>query len=394
MASSSSSSPTNHLIIYFFLLFLSSQTKHASSSPWSLYACYRYIIGFGDSLADAGNLHILYPSNPPRFMDLPPYGETFFHHPTGRCSNGRLIIDFIAQYLNLPLVPPFYNEKNSSVKGSVNFAVAGASALPDSFFLSRGVAIRQANTSLSDQLGWFKNKYLPKFYQSPEDRQNLLDSSLVLVGEIGGNDYNHALLDGTSKDLVGTFIPEVVGAISSTVKELIQLGAKTLMVPGNLPIGCSATYLSQFKSSNKSDYNPKTGCLNWLNEFAQTHNKLLRAQLDLIQKENPHTDIIYADYYNAAMRFFLSPQKYGFSKGALTACCPKCGPYKLDNPDAKTCDVPSQYVNWDGLHLTEAAYSIIAKGLIKGSYTIPQIETTCANHMFNRSYPTPPRIAL
>ncbi|KAG6392025.1 hypothetical protein SASPL_146228 [Salvia splendens] len=84
----------------------------------------------------------------------------------------------------------------------------------------------------------------------------------------------------------------------------------------------------------------------------------------------------------------------GFQKGALTACCPKCGPYKLDNKETKTCDVPAQYVSWDGLHLTEAAYSIIAKGLIKESYTIPQIEQICSNHMFNRSYSVPPRIAL
>ncbi|XP_047942528.1 GDSL esterase/lipase At1g28580-like [Salvia hispanica] len=392
MASSSSSS-TNPMIICFFLLFLSSLTKHASSSPWSLSACYDHIIGFGDSLADTGNLGTLYPSDPPMFMYRPPYGETFFHHPTGRCSNGRLIIDFIAQYLGLHLVPPFYDGKNSSDVGSVNFAVAGASALPDSYFLSKGIAIRQANVSLWDQLGWFKNKFLPKF-QCLEDQQSFLRSALVLVGEVGGNDYNHALLDGASKDLVFTFVPDVVGAISSTVRELINQGARTLFVPGNLPIGCSATYLSQFKSSNKSDYNPKTGCLNWLNEFVSNHNTQLRAQLDLIQKENPHTDIIYADYYNAAMRFYLNPKKYGFSKGALTACCPKCAPYKLDNPDAETCHVPPQYVSWDGLHLTESAYSIIAKGLIKESYTIPQIEQVCANHMFNRTYANPPRIVL
>ena len=70
---------------------------------------------------------------------------------------------YAAQYLGLHLVPPFYDGKNSSDVGSVNFAVAGASALPDSYFLSKGIAIRQANVSLWDQLGWFKNKFLPKF---------------------------------------------------------------------------------------------------------------------------------------------------------------------------------------------------------------------------------------
>ena len=72
----------------------------------SLYAngCYTSIISFGDSLADTGSQkelsHItdqLYPCL------LSPYGETFFDKPTGRCSNGRLIIDFLGIYI--PLFP-------------------------------------------------------------------------------------------------------------------------------------------------------------------------------------------------------------------------------------------------------------------------------------------------
>lgn len=59
--------------------------------------CYTSIISFGDSLADTGNLKQLSinsDESAPHFL-FPPYGETFFHKPTGRFSNGRLIIDFI-----------------------------------------------------------------------------------------------------------------------------------------------------------------------------------------------------------------------------------------------------------------------------------------------------------
>lgn len=59
--------------------------------------CYKSIISFGDSLTDTGNLFSLSRfSNPPGFL-LPPYGKTFFRHPTGRISDGRIIIDFIGK---------------------------------------------------------------------------------------------------------------------------------------------------------------------------------------------------------------------------------------------------------------------------------------------------------
>ena len=48
-----------------------------------------------------------------------------------------------------------------------------------------------------------------------------------------------------------------------------------------------------------------------LNEFAAHHNNLLQSELNRIQKENPTTKIIYADYYNVAMRFYRSPLEYG-----------------------------------------------------------------------------------
>lgn len=82
------------------------------------------------------------------------------------------------------------------------------------------------------------------------------------------------------------------------------------MVPGNLPIGCSAVYLTLFRSQNIEDYD-NNGCLKALNGFAKYHNKQLNLALETIRHKNPHARIIYADYYGAAQRFFHAPGHYG-----------------------------------------------------------------------------------
>lgn len=52
---------------------------------------------FGDSLFDVGNNNYL--KNAVGRANFWPYGETFFNHPTGRFSDGRLIADFIGTYV-------------------------------------------------------------------------------------------------------------------------------------------------------------------------------------------------------------------------------------------------------------------------------------------------------
>jgi phospholipase/lecithinase/hemolysin len=94
------------------------------------------------------------------------------------------------------------------------------------------------------------------------------------------------------------------------VQELIELGAETLVVPGNLPVGCSSAYLSSFRSSNKKDYSP-SGCLRRLNKFAKYHNQMLQNELNRLRTTHPYANIIYGDYYNAAAPIYRSPNEFG-----------------------------------------------------------------------------------
>jgi hypothetical protein len=62
--------------------------------------CGRYsrVFAFGNSLTDTGNSAI-FPVTAGGPFTRPPYGETYFGHPSGRASNGRLILDFLGTYV-------------------------------------------------------------------------------------------------------------------------------------------------------------------------------------------------------------------------------------------------------------------------------------------------------
>ncbi|RWR97472.1 Lipase_GDSL domain-containing protein [Cinnamomum micranthum f. kanehirae] len=344
----------------------------SASSP------YTAIFSFGDSLADTGNFLISGPRAFP-FIARLPYGLTYFGHPTGRCSDGRMIIDFFAEAYGLPKLPPYLSSSQGWIysKG-VNFAVAGATALDVAFFQERNLTARLwTNSSLSVQLSWFE-QLKPSLCHTTQDCTDYLSKSLFFVGEIGGNDYNYAFLQGLSMAQIQAFVPRVVEAIAGATSRLIEQGALNLLVPGNLPIGCSTLYLTLFYTPNKEEYDPRNGCLKALNGFSKYHNSLLKAALKKLRQKYPHAKIIYADYYGAAFKFFHSPSHFGF-KNVLSACCGGTGPYNFNGsslcggPGSTVCSEPWTFANWDGIHLTEAAYRTIAKGLIEGPYSSPPL---------------------
>ena len=92
MASCSSSSWVCFVTVLLHVAAWSIPMPTASSTSTR---CYKTIYSFGDSLADTGNSYYDPDAPPSQSLALnPPYGETYFHHPTGRWSDGRLVIDF------------------------------------------------------------------------------------------------------------------------------------------------------------------------------------------------------------------------------------------------------------------------------------------------------------
>ncbi|KAL0925157.1 hypothetical protein M5K25_003468 [Dendrobium thyrsiflorum] len=315
------------LLSFFIISFF----HFSHSSPQK----FTSILSFGNSLADTGNYLITGAVAFPYVGHLP-YGITYFHHPTGRFSDGRLVVDFIAESQDLPLLPP-YLASNKNFRQGANFAVAGATALDPAFFQEIGIGgTLWTNYSLSTQLRWF-DELKPSLCKTPQECSEYFKKSLVLVGEIGGNDYNFPLVAGKSLAEVTLFVPKVVQTIAEAievnkailnftifyslghivehdvgvVQRLTERGAMNLLVPGNLPIGCLPLYLTLFATMDKEDYDDRNWCLKKLNNFARYHNELLKSSIDQLRKKHPQARIIYADYYGAFLRFTHSPRHFG-----------------------------------------------------------------------------------
>ncbi|KAJ3694231.1 hypothetical protein LUZ60_009711 [Juncus effusus] len=362
-------------IILSLLLFCSLYPNSAFSKQ------YAAIFNFGDSLVDAGNLCV---DGIPAYLATArlPYGMNYFGYPTGRCSDGRLVIDFIAQELGVPLLPPS-KAKNATFHRGANFAITGATALDISFFEARGLGKNiWASGSLHTQLKWFEDMK-PSICHSTQECRDLFRKSLFIVGEFGGNDYNAPLFSFRDMDEVHTMIPFVIESIAKAVEKLIAMGAVELVVPGVLPIGCFPVYLTIFHSDPKG-YGAQSGCLKNFNTLAWVHNSMLQRAILELRSKYPDVRIIYADYYTPIVQFMLHPEDFGFYKQPPRACCGAAGqgPYnfnltaKCGDPGAVACADPTTHWNWDGIHLTEASYGHIAKGWLYGPYADPPIITS------------------
>ncbi|OEL36337.1 Acetylajmalan esterase [Dichanthelium oligosanthes] len=323
------------------------------------------IYSFGDSIADTGNLLREGPVGFFASIGSYPYGETL-RKPTGRCSDGLLIIDYFAMALNLSLVNP-YLDKGADFASGVNFAVAGATALDRAVLLESGVMMPPASVPLSSQLDWFKS-HLNATCGSQEDCAKKLAGALFLVGEIGGNDYNYAFFQGIrSIEAMKAYVPQ----------EVIELGATQIIIAGNFPIGCSPSYLFLFSVSGTGDLDDR-GCLKSYNAFAQHHNEQLQVAIDGLRKTNTDVTIIYADYYGAFMHLLDHASILGFDQGSLLqACCGAGGAYNFNMnrmcgaPGTSRCANPARRVSWDGIHLTQQAYRAIALSLLMEGFAQP-----------------------
>ncbi|XP_062162675.1 GDSL esterase/lipase At3g27950-like isoform X1 [Alnus glutinosa] len=334
------------------------------------------IYNFGDSNSDTGGISAA-------FAALhPPNGETFFGHPSGRYCDGRLIIDFIAEELKLPLLSAYLDSVGTNFRHGANFATGGSSILPGGYSpfhlgiqMSQFIQFKSRISALYTQLSPSAGTTPPfkSFLPRPKDFSNALYTI-----DIGQNDLSYGF-QHTTIEQVRLSIPNILSQFFQAVHQLYKEGARVFWVHNTGPIGC-LPYTVIYGRSKPGNLD-QNGCVKPQNEVAQEFNRQLKERVFQLRADLPGAAFTYVDVYSAKYALISSAKNEGFVD-PFEFCCGSFYGYHIDcgkkaiingtvygNP----CHNPSMHISWDGIHYSESANLWIANRILNGSFSDPPV---------------------
>ncbi|CAK9169031.1 unnamed protein product [Ilex paraguariensis] len=251
---------------------------------WSPYLTLRdcgfpAIFNFGDSNSDIGVFSAAY------YPITSPYGETYFGKPSGRASDGRLIIDFL---VGASTIKPL----GRILKRFFNLCPLYLDIELTQFFefIPRSQTIRK-------QGGMFAELML----------SNESFSRALYTIDMSQNDFGNGFTDTTIEEVNAT-VPDLAKLISKHIQGLYNLGACSFWIHNAAPIDCLAYILSHAKL--KRHEIDRAGCGIPSNDVVQYYNQKLKEEVVALREGLPDVFITYVDIYSIKYSFFRWPRKY------------------------------------------------------------------------------------
>lgn len=339
---------------------------------------YPAVFNFGDSNSDTGGLVAGVGESL-----LPPNGQTYFKKPSGRFCDGRLIIDFLMDALDLPYLNPYLDSIGApSFKRGCDFAVAASTILPAAANalspFSFGVQVAQFIRFKSRVLdlqpkGRKSDKYVPA--------ADVFQKGLYTF-DIGQNDLAGAFYSKTYDQVIAS-IPTILAEFEAGIQKLYDEGARNFWIHNTGPLGCLAQNIAKFGTDpSRLD---ELGCVTTHNQAAKLLNLQLYALCKKLQGQYSDANVTYVDIFSIKSNLIANYSKYGFEQPIMVCCGTgvpplnydsriTCGQTKVLNGTpvtVKACNDSTEYVNWDGIHYTEAANHFVASQILTGKYSDP-----------------------
>ncbi|KAL4334283.1 hypothetical protein GQ457_07G022120 [Hibiscus cannabinus] len=349
----------------------------SGSSRGSIRCSFPAIYNFGDSNSDTGAC------NAAVFEIPPPYGETFFKQPSGRASDGRLVIDFIAEKLGLPYLNAYLDSIGTSFRHGANFAAGGSCIQPKCGYgpfnlatqVSQFIHFKARATALYSQLR-LNRKISPDKIDLPRPDDF---SQAIYTLDIGHNDLAYGYLQHRPEAKIRASVPRMLNLFSQAVHLLYGEGARVFWIHNMDPIGCLpfSVMIYQPKAHDLDRY----GCVIPQNEMVKNFNRQLKDRVSQLRTQLPSAAFTYVDVYSVKYALITDAERQGFVD-PLTFCCGSygshghhvdCGKKVNGTVYGSSCGHPWRYISWDGIHFTEAANSWVANRILNGSFSDPPV---------------------
>nr|KJB11575.1 hypothetical protein B456_001G266600 [Gossypium raimondii] len=344
------------------------------------------IYNFGDSNSDTGGISAAF--EPIRA----PYGVPYFHKPSGRDSDGRLIIDFIAERLKLPYLHAYLNSLGANFRHGANFATGGSTIRrPNETIYEYGISPFGLDMQII-QFEQFKARATEMYNQDPSEKDKLPRpedfSKALYTFDIGQNDLSVGFRK-LSFDQLRASIPDIINQLASAVHHLYEQGGRSFWIHNTGPIGCLPVNFFYILNPEPG-YVDQYGCVKKQNEMAMEFNRQLKDRVIKLRTELPEASITLVDVYTAKIAMIGNAKNLGMAD-PLKPCCGYhvnydhvwCGNKAIINKTevfGASCKNPSMFVSWDGVHYTQAANQYVADRTLNGSLSDPAILITQACH--------------